>query len=170
MQQKAELRKTLKAKRLELKPEAVNAMSHAIVGQLIQQINWSETRTIHLFESIAALNEVKLDAFVQWLRAQHPEVLMLTSRQIDGEWQVVSLKTGQAISKPTVDVVIVPMLGFDKNLHRIGYGGGYYDRFLATQPDAKKIGVCFEQGRIEKIETEAHDIPLNKIVTESFLY
>ena len=63
------------------------------------------------------------------------------------------------------------MLGFDpKTLHRIGYGGGYYDQFLATQPQAQKIGVCFDHGKTENIPTEPHDIPLDVIVTEENIY
>ncbi len=66
------------------------------------------------------------------------------------------------------DVIIVPMLGFDpKTMHRIGYGGGFYDKFLATQPHAKKIGVCFDLGKVDHIETEAHDVPLDLIITET---
>jgi len=62
------------------------------------------------------------------------------------------------------------MLGFDKTLNRIGYGGGYYDKFLANQPDAQKIGVCFEQGKVEHIPAEPHDIPLDIIITEEKVY
>ena len=63
------------------------------------------------------------------------------------------------------------MLGFNsKALHRIGYGGGYYDKFLATQPQAQKIGVCFEQGKLAQIPAELHDIPLDVIITENHIY
>jgi 5-formyltetrahydrofolate cyclo-ligase len=62
------------------------------------------------------------------------------------------------------------MLGFDASLHRIGYGGGYYDRFLADQPKAKKIGVCYEVSKVGKIPAEPHDVPLDFIVSESHTY
>ncbi|HEY5441911.1 MAG TPA: 5-formyltetrahydrofolate cyclo-ligase, partial [Candidatus Saccharimonadales bacterium] len=69
------------------------------------------------------------------------------------------------------DVILVPMLGFDPaTLHRIGYGGGYYDKFLAGQPQAKKIGVCFEQAKVKNFTPESYDVPLNVIVTEQAIY
>jgi 5-formyltetrahydrofolate cyclo-ligase len=77
----------------------------------------------------------------------------------------------QRESAPDVfDVVIVPMLGFDNDLQRIGYGGGYYDKFLAGQGGAKKIGVCFTLGLISKVPSEPHDIKLDTIVTENKIY
>jgi 5-formyltetrahydrofolate cyclo-ligase len=62
------------------------------------------------------------------------------------------------------------MLAFDTSLQRIGYGGGYYDRFLATQPQARKVGVCFELGKVQYVRSEPHDIPLDSIVTERRVY
>jgi 5,10-methenyltetrahydrofolate synthetase len=63
------------------------------------------------------------------------------------------------------------MLGFDpKTLHRIGYGGGYYDKFLAGQPEAKKVGVCYEAGKTGQIPMESHDIALDMVVTENQVY
>lgn len=78
---------------------------------------------------------------------------------------MVSVKEGPPPAE--FDLILVPMLGFDDQLQRIGYGGGYYDKFLATQPHASKIGVCFELGRLDQpIPAEPHDIPLERVVTE----
>jgi 5-formyltetrahydrofolate cyclo-ligase len=80
---------------------------------------------------------------------------------------VVSADTDQlADPVPAFDVIIVPMLGFDASLQRIGWGGGYYDKFLAAQPQAIKIGVCYSIGEVEHIPAEPHDVPLDMIVTE----
>jgi 5-formyltetrahydrofolate cyclo-ligase len=68
--------------------------------------------------------------------------------------------------QPTV--LLVPLLGFDAAGYRLGYGGGYYDRTLATF--AKKplsIGIGYELGRLETIYPQLHDIPMDAIVTES---
>ena len=63
----------------------------------------------------------------------------------------------------SVDVAIVPLLCADKNLYRIGYGGGYYDRFFMTHT-VKKIGICFSCQLEEKIDIEDHDIPLDVLI------
>ncbi len=66
-----------------------------------------------------------------------------------------------------VDLVIVPGIVFDKKGHRIGYGYGYYDRFLKTlKESAKKVGLAFEFQLIDKIPEEKHDIPVDIVVTE----
>lgn len=69
------------------------------------------------------------------------------------------------ISCERPDVIIVPGIAFDINLNRIGFGGGYYDRYLAAT-DAYKIGVCFDFQIVGKIDTDSHDVPMDIIVTE----
>lgn len=63
------------------------------------------------------------------------------------------------------DVVIVPVLAFDNDNHRLGQGGGWYDRFLATQPQAQTIGLAHAEFKTT-FPHETHDIPLDFIVTE----
>jgi 5,10-methenyltetrahydrofolate synthetase len=170
---KAELRQSLKQNRLAMTAEDVASKSHAIVGQLVQQIDWSSTRSLHLFEAIESLNEVQLGPLVQLMRTKYPQINLYTSQKINKNWEIVSLKTRLPVAEPIFNVIIVPMLGFDpKTLHRIGFGGGYYDKLLADQPQAKKIGVSYEQGKLElgTLSPEAHDIPLDSIITETTTY
>ena len=66
-----------------------------------------------------------------------------------------------------IDCIIVPGVVFDFKKHRIGYGAGYYDRFLSlVRPDCLKIGVAFEIQLVEKIPADTFDFPLDLIVTE----
>ena len=62
-------------------------------------------------------------------------------------------------------LIIVPGLLFDKNNNRLGYGGGYYDRFLSNL-DIYKIGVCYSEFLIDFLEVFEHDIKMNIVVTE----
>lgn len=64
-----------------------------------------------------------------------------------------------------LDVVITPGVVFSKNNYRIGYGGGYYDKFFAnTKLKAKKIGLCFSEQIIESIPIDKYDIPVDYII------
>jgi 5-formyltetrahydrofolate cyclo-ligase len=66
------------------------------------------------------------------------------------------------------DVVLVPLLGFDKFGTRLGYGGGYYDRTLAAMHKAPRlIGLAFASQEIEEIPRDSHDVPLDAVVTEA---
>lgn len=66
------------------------------------------------------------------------------------------------------DVVLAPCVGFTASAHRIGYGGGYFDRWLAAHPQVTAIGVAWSAGEIDEAEfaPHAHDIALMLVVTE----
>ena len=67
-----------------------------------------------------------------------------------------------------LDVVIVPAVAYDKDCYRLGYGGGFYDRFLENlREDAITIGIAFDLQIFDEIPKEAHDAQLDYIVTES---
>ncbi len=64
-----------------------------------------------------------------------------------------------------IDVIIVPLLGFDDNKNRLGYGGGYYDRYLEFY-EGLKIGVAFAEQKLESIDTDKNDVQLDIIITD----
>ena len=67
-----------------------------------------------------------------------------------------------ADDKPAL--VLMPGLAFDPQGHRIGYGGGFYDRFLAEEPDHPTLALCYGFQMVEHLETEEFDIPVNMVL------
>jgi 5-formyltetrahydrofolate cyclo-ligase len=65
------------------------------------------------------------------------------------------------------DVVLVPMLAFDARGHRLGYGGGYYDRTFEALPHARRVGVAYAGQELRNVPREPHDHRLDMIVTEN---
>jgi 5-formyltetrahydrofolate cyclo-ligase len=65
-----------------------------------------------------------------------------------------------------VDTIILPMLGFDRTGRRMGYGAGYYDRFLAKNPHVRKIGIAFACQEYDNLPADEYDIPMDSIITE----
>jgi 5-formyltetrahydrofolate cyclo-ligase len=65
-----------------------------------------------------------------------------------------------------VDTIILPMLGFDRTGGRIGYGAGYYDRFLEKNPKLRKIGIAFACQEVDNLPVDENDIRMDYIVTE----
>jgi 5,10-methenyltetrahydrofolate synthetase len=166
---KPELRRQLRQTRLSLSDGERVLKSREIVERLKQLMDWSAAKTLHYFEPIHGLLEVDISDFITSLEDKYPDLKMSTPRLIGGTWELVSVRGNPA--PDLFDVVIVPMLGFDpESLHRIGYGGGYYDKFLATQTQAKKIGVCFESGKTTSLPAEPHDVPMDTILTETACY
>lgn len=151
-------------------PEERAAKSLSIRQKLAALLDWSKVENLHCFEPIESLGEVDaLSIFTDPSKSHVTIKNIHMDKKLDGRWQTVSLQGNPAIPAK-YDVIIVPMLGFDKNLHRIGYGGGFYDKFLASQPQAKRIGVCFESGKVDNIPAQSHDIQLDTIVTDSAVY
>ncbi len=71
-------------------------------------------------------------------------------------------KTGKIIDHLQIDLILVPLLTFDKNGHRLGYGGGFYDRMMPhLNPNCVKVGYSLFKMENELLPTEAHDITLD---------
>ena len=70
----------------------------------------------------------------------------------------------------TPDFLLVPLLAFDARGHRLGYGGGYYDRTLAALPGAGRLGVAFASQRLPAVPSGPTDIPLPRIATEAGIH
>jgi 5-formyltetrahydrofolate cyclo-ligase len=166
---KADLRSQLKQLRSNLSASERHTLSQRICHTL-ENLDWNGIDTLHCFEPIMELSEVDISNFVDVLRKQHPSIQFYTSRRINEIWTIVSWQDHRPVTSIQFDAVVVPMLGFDTDRQRIGYGGGYYDRFLATQPQTQKIGVCFEAGKVASIPAEPHDVALDRIVTEKRIY
>ena len=64
-----------------------------------------------------------------------------------------------------IDLIICPGVAFDKSNNRLGYGRGYYDKYLAKH-DIYKIGICYHEQLIDKIEVEEHDIKMDLVITD----
>ncbi|MCK8815983.1 5-formyltetrahydrofolate cyclo-ligase [Natroniella sulfidigena] len=69
--------------------------------------------------------------------------------------------------EPTeLDLVVSPGLAFDRELNRLGYGGGYYDRLLSQAPQADKVAIAFHIQIVDEVVVGDYDIPMDKVVTE----
>ena len=81
-----------------------------------------------------------------------------------GVWDIPYPADGAVV---TPNLLLAPVVGFDRKAYRLGYGGGYFDRTLASRSDHPRVmGVGYELAELETIHPLAHDIPLDLIVTE----
>ncbi|EMR14044.1 5-formyltetrahydrofolate cyclo-ligase [Methylophaga lonarensis MPL] len=85
----------------------------------------------------------------------------------NGPWDIPIPKSGDIIEP---DVLLIPLVGFDAAGYRLGYGGGFYDRTLASrQPKPLSIGLGIESSFLDSIHPQPHDIRLDIIITEAGL-
>ena len=154
---KAALRKEFMAMRKSLSQGDVTGKSRIIARTVQHLMDWSAVRTVHAYRSNDEWHEVETGWLELFIRSQWPHVAVAYPPD----------SKDALISTGVFDVVIVPLVAFDSSCHRLGHGGGWYDRFLATQPGAIKIGLAFDVQRTDRIPTEPHDIQLDYVVTES---
>ena len=62
--------------------------------------------------------------------------------------------------------MIVPALSFDRDGYRLGYGGGYYDRFLAAHPQIVAVGLCYDACLCPQLPHDHYDVPLSYVISE----
>jgi 5-formyltetrahydrofolate cyclo-ligase len=68
------------------------------------------------------------------------------------------------VADDTTALVLMPGLAFDPQGHRCGYGGGFYDKFLAAEPEHPTLALCYEFQMLSHLETEEHDIPVDYVL------
>jgi 5-formyltetrahydrofolate cyclo-ligase len=185
---KADLRKQYLAERRALSADEVNQRSQQLATRLMVQLSSlvADRRfVLHTFLPIQRHNEVDTWLIIHQIWDQYPQIqiavpvtdmMQLPMRHyvITPETTFVANRLG--IPEPPTDglerqpeefsVVLVPLLVFDQRGHRVGYGGGFYDRFLAQcRPDCQKIGLSLF-APIQQIDDVAEtDIPLNGCLT-----
>lgn len=70
------------------------------------------------------------------------------------------------VSDETLDMIVVPLVAFDRAGSRLGYGGGCYDRYLPMlSPACQIVGIAFDEQRVDHVPTDAHDLPLPNIIS-----
>jgi 5-formyltetrahydrofolate cyclo-ligase len=92
---------------------------------------------------------------------------------VHNEWGLLEPVSGDVIEPKELDVVLTPLVAFDAERHRIGMGGGYYDRTFAFLHERRRrfrpklVGLAFDCQRTEKIAVNPWDITLYRVITES---
>ena len=86
---------------------------------------------------------------------------------VEGIWGIKEPASGESVETDTIDLVFVPGLAADRKGNRIGYGKGYYDRFLASAPNAIKIMLVPSLFILNHIPPQKHDVPVDLLVTET---
>ena len=165
---KEDLRKELMKKRKILSDVDISRKSSQIEERLFEMNEYKESQTILFYVSYD--NEVYTHNMIRKSMSEEKNVVVPVSNKENRTLILSKLepKKGciEKISLDRIDLIIVPGVGFDKQGHRIGHGMGYYDKLLKNSRDASHIGLAFELQLVDKIPTEKHDVPVEKIITE----
>lgn len=171
--------------RNELSEDAVAEKSIEIANKALSLDIWDKTY-YHLFLSIVNKKEVDTEYLLHILHGKDKSVTISKSHFGSGEmshfllqentvlkvskYGIPEPESGIEIDPKMIDVVFVPLLAFDSNGQRVGYGKGFYDRFLEKcRPDAIFIGLSFFEVE-DAFEADETDIPLHYCITPSKVY
>ena len=178
---KAELRKTYKTLRNNLSNTKIDDLSVSIANQLLKLSIW-EFSCYHVFLTIEEQKEVNTDYILNILSGKDKNIVISKSNFESGlmthflltdntkikknQYNIPEPVDGIEVSNDKIDVVFIPLLAFDTKGHRVGYGKGFYDRFLAScRPETIKIGLSFFEAETEITDVFQSDIKLDYCVT-----
>ncbi len=169
------LRKEMLAQRDSLTNHNVLSLSKLIMDKLFSSPNFQKAKTVAFY--LAKGSEVSTSNMIEsaLLFGKHV-VVPVTKDKIEfvhftsfedlrrGRFGVPEPSTLKPHSEEP-DFIIVPGIAFDLHLHRLGYGKGYYDHYLATS-NAYKIGVCYDFQIVPALPKHEADIPMDEVITE----
>lgn len=179
---KKTIRKNILTKRDLLDTSEIEAFSSNIAKTLIESNEYKNAKNIFIFVSFGSevdTNSIILDAFKEKKSVSIPFTYnnprrMIASKisslneLIEGKYGIFTVDEKNLIEVPKekIDLVVVPSVAFDRYGYRVGYGGGYYDRFLEDIPNVIKIGIAFDLQIVDEVPKENFDISVDKIITE----
>ncbi len=178
MLDKQTLRKDISRKKRLFTEEELRKQSLPVIKRLLSHSRLKAAHTIFLYYALPS--EVDTHELIDRLH-RAGKLILLPAVTGDGEMVLKPyngkqhMKEGAYhIMEPTaeavrtsdikVDVAIVPGLAFDREGHRLGHGGGYYDRLLKQMPDTYKIGLAFDFQKVDHVPTSPADIDVDEVI------
>lgn len=179
---KKEIREYMSVRRNSLSLEEVEKKSARIAENVIQSDLYKNCENLCVYQAFR--NEVSCADIIKQAFGEHKKVyvpvtdiqkkeIIFYNITVQTVWKTgaygimepVLLKTSDALSAPAL--ILMPGLAFDKTHHRLGYGGGYYDKYLACHKDCDTIALCYDfQITEDELPYEEHDILPDQIITE----
>lgn len=176
---KQAMRLEAKGRRCALSPEAIEEKSRTITDRLLALADGAGTVMVYVSKS----PEVETAGLIDALLSAGKRVVVpiiekerrtlrlsyLTDRSVlvESTFHVPEPIGSEVPASPDdLDLIVVPVVGFDRTGSRIGYGAGYYDRFLSRAPDVPVVGAAFSCQEVPSVPCEAFDRRMDLVVTE----
>ncbi|MBI2730869.1 MAG: 5-formyltetrahydrofolate cyclo-ligase [Sphingobacteriales bacterium] len=185
---KAALRKLYKEKRLLLTSSEINRFNDLILIHF-QHLDIPFIYYLHTYLAIEESKEVPTDQVISYLEFRNPDMKVIIpkadfeSRQLThflleyntrfqaNEFNIPEPVDGIVVTVDKLDMVLVPLLAFDEKGYRVGYGKGFYDRFLAQcRKDTLMVGLSYFEAVDSISDTHEFDLPLTHCVTPHRIY
>ncbi len=176
---KQEIREAARARRSGLSPREIREKSRTICARVLRLVDGDDPVMVYASKP----PEVRTEELITGLLSRGTRVVVpIIEREtcslrlsyitrvsclIPSTFSVPEPIGNEDPARPEeVRAVVVPVIAYDRSGHRLGYGAGYYDRFLAAHPGLRKIGVAFTCQEAAAIPADANDVGMDIIVTE----
>lgn len=173
---KTELRQAIRARKRAMTEEEIVRRSELLAQLFFRSQAYRDAKTIYGYLSYN--QEVRTvpmlaQALKEGKKVAVPKVYADEMRFIYLEDLTAVAKGYAGIPEPIADepiardetaLVLMPGLAFDREGHRIGYGGGFYDKFLAAEPNHPTLALCYAFQMLPRLDTQAHDIPVDTVL------
>ena len=173
---KQELRKAIRTRKRAMTEEEIERRSRSLCQKFLESDAYRACRTLYGY--LPYNQEVRTVPILAQALADGKQVAVPKVYGDDMKFIVLTdltqVSKGYAgIPEPIADepvaedetaLVLMPGLAFDPQGHRIGYGGGFYDKFLSREPNHPTLALCYEFQMVEHLETEEFDIPVDTVI------
>ena len=173
---KTALRKQIRDLKRQMTAEQIDAASARLAELFYRTEYYRNARTIYgylPYNQEVRTVPILLQALRDGKRVAVPKVYGEEMRFIylenlalveDGYAGIPEPVADEPVARDEEALVLMPGLAFDRQGHRIGYGGGFYDRFLAQEPHHPTVALCYEFQMLENLETEEFDVPVDCVL------
>lgn len=171
------LRSLMKEKRLALTPQTFSLYNQKILSKVLSHPQIQKAQTIGCYVSLP--QEVDTFKIIQALlpskqicvpKVKGEDMEFYVIHSLDelqpGCFHVLEPVTSQLIQPHQIDCMLVPLLAYDHQNYRVGYGKGYYDRYFQHHFNGYKIGLAFSFQYVDRIDYDQYDQPLNEVIHE----
>lgn len=174
--EKTELRKWIRSQKRAMTPVQIETASRILAEKFYATSYYRDAKTIYGYlpynqevRTVPILQQALLDG----KKVAVPKVYDDTMRFIYLEDLSAVAPSNMGIPEPVADepvasdetaLVLMPGLAFDPQGNRMGYGGGFYDKFLADQPNHPTVALCYAFQMVDEIPTDEYDIPVNCVL------
>lgn len=176
---KKALRREIGAKKSALTPDEIERRSAILADRLFDTPQYRDCKSLYAYLSFN--QEVRTNPIIEraWAEGKHVAVPKVIGKAMVFIWLDSYDQLGPGyygITEPVGDgpvaddrtaLVLMPGLAFDPEGHRVGYGGGFYDRFLEAEPEHPLVALCYDFQLLPHLDVEAHDIPVDVVIADN---
>ena len=177
---KKALRREIGAKKRALSPVEIASRSTTLAAKLYETPQYKRAESLYAYLSFN--QEVRTEPIIRqaWANGKRVAVPKVVGNEMvfiwiesfdnlapQGAFHILEPIENGPVAEDETALILMPGLAFDPQGHRVGYGGGYYDRYLAAQPNHPTLALCYDFQLYDHLDVDDYDVPVDIIITDT---